>query len=101
MGRIGRPDEHEWRSAKDQFEEGAAVRGTVCEVVPFGLLVDLPGTAVQGVVLAPGFPDPAAFARRGESHPAGSAVELIVLGASEGRLQIDLMLCCVGDASGS
>lgn len=87
-----RPCEPEWRSARDRFSEGDVVRGIVSKVVPFGLLVDLPSTAVQGVVLAPGFPDPASFSRRADSHPIGSTVDLVVLGASEGRLQIDLRL---------
>jgi len=92
MRRTGRPDEQDWRWAKDQFAAGSAVRGAVSEVAPFGLLVDLPGTAVQGVVLAPGFSDAAAFARRADAHPAGSTVDVVVLGHSEGRLQIDLRL---------
>lgn len=71
-----RPDEPEWRSAKDRFSEGVLVQGTVSGVVPFGLFVDLPGTAVQGVVLAPGFTDPAKFSRRAESYPVTSSVIL-------------------------
>lgn len=92
MKQTSRPSEQQWRSAKDRLPVGATVRGTVSAVVPFGLFVDLPGTTVQGVVLAPGFADPAAFARRAESHPVGSSIELIVLGPAEGRLQIDLRL---------
>ncbi len=99
MGRTAEPDEQEWRSAKDRFVAGSAVRGTVLEVVSFGLFVDLPGTTVDGVVVALGFPDPASFARRADSYPVGSAVDVVVVGHSEGRLQIDLQLieradCC-------
>ena len=100
MRRSNRPDEADWRSAKERFQEGIAVRGIVSGIVPFGLIVDLPGTLVQGVVLAPGFTHPEAFTRRAESHPVGSEVELTVLGASEGRLQIDLRFPCEGDGCG-
>lgn len=92
MNRTGRPDEQDWRSAKDRFVAGSAVRGTVSDVVPFGLFVDLPGTTVRGVVLAPGFSDPASFARRADSHPVGSTIDVVVVGHSEGRLQVDLRL---------
>ena len=92
MGRTGRHDEQGWRSAKDRFVAGAAVRGNVSEVVQFGLFVDLPGTDVKGVVLAPGFSDPHAFAGRADLHPVGSVVDVVVHGHSEGRLQIDLRL---------
>ena len=100
MGWTGRPDEQDWRLAKDQFAAGSAVLGTVSKVVPFGLLVDLPSTVVQGVVLAPGFSDQVAFARRADSHPVGSTVDVVVLGHSEGRLQIDLRLTGTGDCCG-
>lgn len=99
MGGMGRPDEQEWRSAKDRFVAGSAVRGTISEVASFGLFVDLPGTTVQGVVLAPGFSDPTSFARRADSHPVGSAVEVVVVGHSEGRLQIDLRINDRADCS--
>ena len=101
MGRTGGHDEQVWHSAKDRFVVGAAVRGTVSAVVPFGLFVDLPGTAVKGVVLAPGFSDPQAFAGRANLHPVGSGVDVVVVGHAEGRLQIDLRLNDTADWSGS
>ena len=92
MGSHGRPSEEAWRSAKDLFQPGAKVRGTVVNVVPFGLLVSLPDSPVVGVVLAPAFPSKSAFELRSTSHPAGSAIDAVVVGPSEGRMQIDLQL---------
>lgn len=98
MGSMARPDEKDWRFAKDRFVAGSAIRGVVSAVVPFGLFVDLPGTTVKGVVLAPGFSGPASFAQRADSHPVGSTVDVVVVGHSEGRLQIDLRLSGVTPA---
>lgn len=92
MGAHRRPNEEEWRSAKDRFRPGAEVRGVVVSSVPFGLLVSLPDSPVIGVVLTTGFPSQSAFDRRNESHPAGSTIDAVVVGPAEGRMQIDLQL---------
>lgn len=99
MSHQVRPNEGEWRSAKDTFAVGVLIRGTVSEIVPFGMFVDLPDSRVPGVVLASGFPSGGGFQQRAETHPVGAAVDVVVVGASEGRLQIDLKVatsesCC-------
>ncbi len=86
------PTEDEWRSAKDRFQPGDSIRGLVAGMASFGLLVNLPDSPVIGVVLAPAFPNKSAFDRRYESHPRGAAIDAVVVGPSEGRMQIDLQL---------
>ena len=85
-----RPSEAEWRTAKEQFRPGAKVRGIVAAVVPFGLLVDLPGSTIPGVVTATGFSSAASFQERAKWFPVGATLDVVILGPSEGRLQIDL-----------
>ena len=77
---------------QDRFQPGADVRGIVVRAVPYGLLVSLPDSPVIGVVLAPAFPSKSAFERRSRSYPAGSNIDAVVVGPSEGRMQIDLQL---------
>lgn len=81
-----------WQSAKARFQIGDRVQARVSEIASFGLLVEIPDTLVPGVVIAIGFKNNAAFAERAESHPVGSPVDLIVIGASDQRFQIDLRL---------
>lgn len=85
-------DESGWRSAKARFQIGDQVQGTVSKIVPFGIIVEMPGSLVPGVVIAIGFKNHAAFCQRAHTYPVGSRVNLTVVGASVQRLQIDLRL---------
>ena len=92
MNAQPRPSEIEWHEVKCLYPCGSSLMGTVSAIVPFGLIVALPSSPVVGVVLAPGFDSAAAFQRRRELYPLGVQVGVRVLGYSEGRLQVDLML---------